>query len=434
MQRFRQGFTLIELLVVMVIIALLVGLLLPALGRAREEARKTQCRSNLRQIGLAISMYTADNKSWTPALYGISGDDSPATWVYGGLRQWANDYGAPATNCFNPVREGGIGVTEVSPQLYLVPNGNKDNAGRAQRPAMGNGLGLLFAGGYLTQQGGAVLDCPSRTMRADVSNVMNASRADLAAPFMTSGGKLLYANASRTAWMPGDGLPAMCTKLISHTSAYGSPNFGQDILTGVNNSYRTATFNNIPICTTTGSPALYNTGAVATHPSQCFYLGSYALRITYNANDLSDTKPPSAMKLDEYQGKALAADSMLMIRPELTFLPDSSNERKPPSSQEGSFTELYSRLHTWFIGNHDQYWNVLMSDGSVKGFSDAGAAVAKEMFTNTIQNPTSSTSMRYGYYWVGAPDRWGIRGTWHTPYTTNTRIWTAYFDPLYAQD
>jgi len=51
----RRGFTLIELLVVMVIIALLVGLLLPVLGGAREEARKTQCRSYQRQIGLTQS-------------------------------------------------------------------------------------------------------------------------------------------------------------------------------------------------------------------------------------------------------------------------------------------------------------------------------------------------------------------------------------------
>src|SRR3990172_9485323 len=72
----KKGFTLIELLVVMVIIALLVGLLLPALGRAREEARKTQCRSNLRQIGLAIIMYSNDSTGYTPASYG--GDTNSA--------------------------------------------------------------------------------------------------------------------------------------------------------------------------------------------------------------------------------------------------------------------------------------------------------------------------------------------------------------------
>jgi len=66
----RKAFTLIELLVVMVIIALLIGLLLPALARAKEEARKTQCRSNLRQIGLGIEMYANDNGGWSPEIAG----------------------------------------------------------------------------------------------------------------------------------------------------------------------------------------------------------------------------------------------------------------------------------------------------------------------------------------------------------------------------
>ena len=60
------GFTLIELLVVIVIIGILSSLLLPALTRAKAKAKQTACLNNLKQLGIAITMYADDNKGLLP--------------------------------------------------------------------------------------------------------------------------------------------------------------------------------------------------------------------------------------------------------------------------------------------------------------------------------------------------------------------------------
>ena len=81
----RRGFTLLELLIVIAIVAIIAGMLLPALNRARERANSIACVSNLRQIQYAVGGYADDHRGIFPNVYGnsITGDKDPdANWIY----------------------------------------------------------------------------------------------------------------------------------------------------------------------------------------------------------------------------------------------------------------------------------------------------------------------------------------------------------------
>jgi len=337
-KRARAAFTLIELLVVMVIIALLIGLLLPALARAKEEARKTQCRSNLRGIGLAIVMYASDNGGYGPEFGGQwwleNGDGS--LYHYGIVRPTSahdhpGDFGVFKPNDASPSNNN---MTFGHPQIWHA---------NILRPARPIGLGLIWASGYLTRKGAQILYCPSNESGIGVqeNGIAAWQNFDKDEPFFTSNGLIVRAD--------GDGVGNAGT---SWNHCYFADN----------------------------CPKRCAYGAIWEEAPVCNILTNYTLRLAERFVKLApngyNRTLPTAIPLERAGRMGIVCDTL-----EATLGLDRYQVLGVPGMPEyHAYHEKYYGLAAhYFITNHDSAYNVLFVDGAVRTFSDTAHVVFRQM-------------------------------------------------------
>ena len=342
----------------------------------------------------------------------------------------------------------GKGVDRWIPQLYLAPclggtTGNqeedwwdwdaiawgaKDQPNAANAPAPGGGkptgLGLLLAGGYLTQQGASVLNCPSRRLadpestqepfysalgasgsNTEITAINHCATFDADEPFYTSGGLVK--------WSDGDGIgdgyggysgSGLMQRFGVPAPAMQSPDvpfwwYGANVERPDGQRYSADGHGPNNPC-----DGNYSGGGGTDYGYQgryCAIFGAYQVR-----NDSVDDYTWCSWRLDEINGQAVASDAIwgFFIRPR-------SVPNYPAVLYDPAVAD--SLQHQWFLENHDKAYNVLFTDGSVKTFSDAGLSLYKTMVVIQGQGAASA----------GQP-----------PYLIGRQVWETFFDALYAQD
>jgi len=379
----RKGFTIIELLVIMVVLSLLVGLLLPAMARLKEEERKITCESNLAQIGVAIQMYASGNDGWTPEM----GGNRNFLAADGKFGEPPSDpdtiFGTMFTNCGIM----SINATVGQPQAWLAT---------PEAPARPVGLGLLWAGGYLSKAGAQTLYCPSNESSEAARKKQKdlLQRYDADEPFWTSAGKVVRAN--------GNGLGD------NGTTGGG---FQQDESPKAYWHYVGC-----------GSEAMGQPGYVKTRFCQVWLNYSYRMLKKHMSYKGASIAMPTAIKLKEAGNIGLVTDTLEMERsnwrPWGKFKRNVGVERISDEEVQGDdYIEMAREV---IITNHDMAYNVLFADGSVKTYDD----FKENLFTAfcVIWNHKPNDNWRYTHLLYNA------KGTTDD----DLLIWTPFLDGAYS--
>lgn len=213
-KRQRPAFTLIELLVVIAIIAILAALLLPALQSARENARRTQCMNNLRQLNLMCASYAGDFEGWLApgGNYALPCKDI-AFFRLAGFDNWF------------PAVDADVTLRSTYQKLYRCPSRQFGNTVRFPSGGIGSYAYLGGAGSYTNQ---------------NANNYFDWNKNSFANGFkITARYELATAPAQSALWLDNTWIgystaeiPAttVLTPAINHASRDGMSAFGENVI------------------------------------------------------------------------------------------------------------------------------------------------------------------------------------------------------------